>query len=65
MAVQTSIAPWIAVSNGATMGFAYNDAPQPQGYTMEPFDASNPEMLPAQPRGHFKKTLQMHREVLP
>jgi hypothetical protein len=47
------------------MGFAYNDAPQPQGYTMEPFDASNPEMLPAQPHGHFKKTLQMHREVLP
>ena len=47
------------------MGFAYNDAPQPQGYTMEPFDASNPEMLPAQPHGHFKKTLEMHREVLP
>jgi hypothetical protein len=45
------------------MGFVYNDAPQPQGYTMEPFDATNPEMLPARPRGYFKKTLEMHREV--
>jgi hypothetical protein len=38
------------------MGFDYNDAPQPRGYTMEPFDPTNPEMLPVQPHGWYKAT---------
>lgn len=46
------------------MGFDYNHAPQPLGYTMAPFDPGNPAMLPAQPRGHYKGTGDVDREVL-
>jgi hypothetical protein len=41
----------------------YNDTPQPRGYNMDPFDANNPEMLPARPHGYYKKTDDVEREV--
>jgi hypothetical protein len=36
------------------LGFVYNDAPQPQGYAMRPFDPAVD--LPAERRGHFVPT---------
>lgn len=48
-----------------SMGFEYNDAPQPLGYVMEPFDPTNPEMLPQHPRGYYKRTEDVVRESLP
>jgi hypothetical protein len=47
-----------------SLGFQYNDTPQPRGYDMEPFDPNNPEMLPAHPRGYYKKTDDVKREVV-
>jgi hypothetical protein len=47
------------------MGFQYNNAPQPLGYRMEPFDPSHPEMLPQTPRGYYKRTEEIVREVQP
>jgi hypothetical protein len=47
------------------LGFPYNNAPQPLGYAMEPFDPGNPEMLPHEPRGSYKRTEDVVREVLP
>lgn len=47
------------------MGFDYKHAPQPLGYMMVPFDPDDPEMLPSQPRGHYKRTGDLDREVLP
>lgn len=54
--------PVIAVVR--SLCFQYNDTPQPRGYDMEPFDAHNSEMLPAHPRGYYKKTDEVRREVV-
>ena len=47
------------------MGHDYRQTPQPQGYTMAPFDAANPTHLPTTPRGTYKRTLDMVRVVMP
>lgn len=47
------------------LGIEYNDTPQPRGYEMDPFVPNNPEMLPAHPRGYYKKTTEVKREALP
>jgi len=41
------------------LGFAYNDAPQPLGYAMEPFDPARD--APAGPRGGYKATAEITR----
>jgi hypothetical protein len=41
----------------------YNQAPQPLGYAMAPFDPANPTHRPAVPRGTYKRTLDMVRVV--
>ncbi len=38
------------------VGHVYNDAPQPAGYAMAPFDESDPLEAPAHRRGHYVKT---------
>ena len=39
-----------------SLGHVYNDAPQPAGYAMAPFDESDPLQAPAHRRGHYVKT---------
>ena len=41
------------------LGFDYNEAPQPAGYHMEPFDPQHD--LPTQPRGHYVPTASITR----
>ncbi|MEQ8282788.1 MAG: hypothetical protein RIB53_13025 [Roseitalea porphyridii] len=41
------------------LGFDYNDAPQPQGYAMDPFDPQTD--LPARPNGRYVPTDQVRR----
>jgi hypothetical protein len=48
-----------------SMGFQYNHAPQPLGYAMEEYDPNDPEMLPQEPRGYYKRTEDVVREILP
>ena len=43
------------------LGFAYNDAPQPLGYALEPFDPTPGKSAPAQPRGTFIATRDVRR----
>ena len=38
------------------LGHAYNDAPQPAGYAMAPFDESDPLQAPAHRRGDYVRT---------
>ncbi|MCC6314565.1 MAG: hypothetical protein IT337_11200 [Thermomicrobiales bacterium] len=38
------------------MGHDYNDAPQPRGYPLPPFDATPGADAPANPRGGYKRT---------
>lgn len=38
------------------LGHVYNDAPQPEGYAMAPFDESDPSQTPAHRRGAYVKT---------
>ena len=38
------------------LGHEYNDAPQPRGYEMRPFDPSPGADLPAAPRGSYRTT---------
>jgi hypothetical protein len=48
-------------------GHDYYQTPLPEGYHMDPFDPTNPEMLPARPHGRYLKTLEIVRlqEVQP
>ena len=39
-----------------SLGHVYNDAPQPAGYAMAPFDESDPHQAPAHRRGHYVRT---------
>jgi hypothetical protein len=41
------------------LGHAYNDAPQPEGYALDPFDPAID--LPAAPRGHYVATEEVRR----
>lgn len=43
------------------LGYDYNQAPQPLGYAMDPFNPGNPTHRPAVPRGTYKRTLDMAR----
>ena len=43
------------------LGHAYNDAPQPAGYAMAPFDESDPLQAPAHRRGHYVRTEDVAR----
>ncbi|MGH2345551.1 MAG: hypothetical protein ACRDG4_10025, partial [Chloroflexota bacterium] len=45
------------------LGHDYNQAPQPLGYAMAPFDPANLMHRPAVPRGAYKRTLDMARVV--
>lgn len=48
------------------LGIAYNDAPQPHGYLMDPFDPSPGKDAPAAPRGRYIPTLEVTRlDTLP
>ena len=38
------------------LGHVYNDAPQPAGYDMSPFDESDPHQAPAHRHGRYVKT---------
>ncbi len=38
------------------LGHDYNDAPQPRGYPLPPFDPTPGADIPAQPRGFYKAT---------
>jgi hypothetical protein len=54
----------IAVIRG--LGFAYNDAPQPLGYALDPFDSTPGKDAPADPRGVYIPTHAIRRvEHLP
>ena len=44
-----------------SLGHVYNDAPQPAGYTMAPFDENDPLQAPAHRRGHYVKTEDVAR----
>ena len=44
-----------------SLGHVYNDAPQPDGYTMAPFDENDPLQAPAHRRGHYVKTEDVAR----
>ncbi len=46
----------IVVAAIRELGIAYNDAPQPLGYAMDPFDATPGMDAPAQPRGSYIAT---------
>lgn len=43
------------------LGHDYNDAPQPLGYAMQPFDATPGADLPRVPRGSYKQTGEISR----
>jgi hypothetical protein len=43
------------------LGFTYNDAPQPLGYEMDPFDPTPGRDAPAQPRGTYVPTHEVRR----
>lgn len=43
------------------LGHDYNDAPQPLGYAMQPFDPTPGADLPRIPRGAYKKTGEVTR----
>ena len=43
------------------LGHVYNDAPQPAGYVMDPFDESDPLQAPAHRRGHYVRTEDVTR----
>ena len=43
------------------LGHDYNDAPQPEGYAMAPFDPTPGDHLPATPRGSYKRTEEIAR----
>ena len=43
------------------LGHAYNDAPQPAGYAMAPFDESDPLQAPAHRRGGYVRTEDVAR----
>ena len=43
------------------LGHVYNDAPQPAGYAMAPFDEDDPLQAPAHRRGHYVKTEDVAR----
>ena len=43
------------------LGHVYNDAPQPAGYVMSPFDESDPLQAPAHRRGHYVGTEDVTR----
>jgi hypothetical protein len=47
------------------LGIVYNDAPQPLGYAMEPFQPAPGIGIPAQPRGFYLKTEEVTRIELP
>ena len=44
-----------------SLGHVYNDAPQPAGYTMAPFDEDDPLQAPPHRRGHYVKTEDVAR----
>ena len=44
-----------------SLGHVYNDAPQPAGYAMAPFDESDPSQAPAHRRGHYVRTEDVTR----
>ena len=44
-----------------SLGHIYNDAPQPAGYAMAPFDESDPSQAPAHKRGHNVRTEDVTR----
>ena len=43
------------------LGHVYNDAPQPAGYAMAPFDETDPLQAPAHRRGHYVGTEDVTR----
>lgn len=43
------------------LGHVYNDAPQPAGYIMAPFDEGDPLQAPAHRRGHYVRTEDVAR----
>jgi hypothetical protein len=43
------------------LGIPYNDAPQPYGYLMEPFDPTPGKDAPAEPRGSYIPTASVSR----
>ncbi len=43
------------------LGHVYNDAPQPEGYAMAPFDESDPSQAPRHRRGAYVKTEDVTR----
>ena len=43
------------------LGHVYNDAPQPEGYVMAPFDESDPSQAPAHRRGAYVRTEDVTR----
>lgn len=43
------------------LGYVYNDAPQPLGYAMRPFDPQPGADAPVTPRGTYKKTAEIER----
>ena len=47
------------------LGIVYNDAPQPLGYSMAPFDPAPGVGVPTQPRGFYVKTEDARRVELP
>jgi hypothetical protein len=48
------------------LGIVYNDAPQPLGYDLPPFEPIPGVTLPTQPRGYYKATHEVERiEWLP
>lgn len=46
----------VAQSIRAVLGYEYNDHPQPLGYRLPAFDASDPLQKPAKPRGAYLAT---------
>ena len=43
------------------LGHVYNDAPQPAGYAMDPFDEGDPLQAPSHRRGHYVRTEDVAR----
>ena len=46
----------IVVDAVRSLGHAYNDAPQPDGYRMVPFDPTDPQQAPTDRRGSYVRT---------
>ena len=44
-----------------SLGHVYNDAPQPAGYVMAPFDESDPRQVPQHRRGSYVRTEDVTR----